>query len=385
MKNILGIVIIILIMVQLKANAKEKFNDSEQFYLYVGAYTQGEDEGITIYKFDATDGDLQYISTTTGVSNPSYMVIHPKKKLLIAVNETGQFNGEESGSVSSFAISMDGSLKQLSQVASGGGSPCYVSIDKSGDWAFVSNYGGGNVSMFPIEKDGTLKPYSELMQHIGTGVLKGRQSKPFAHSVILDPKDDFALVADLGLDKVISYKLDKKNGKLESTEESNLKLADGSGPRHLTFHPNKKLAFIISELTSTISSCTYNANLGKLTLIETVNALPAGFNGESYCADIHVSPNGKFLYGSNRGHDSIVIYQIDQKTGNLTYVDHHSVNGSWPRNFMIDPSGKFLLVANQKSNNIVVFKIDSETGKLRANGVEVEISKPVCLKMLAIQ
>ncbi len=367
------------------SNGEKLKNISQQFYLYVGAYTEGEDEGIYIYKFDATDGDLDFISTEKGVENPSYLAIHPKNKLLIAVNEVGEYNGEKSGAVSSFAINLDGSLRQLNQVASGGGAPCYVSIDKSASWAFVSNYSGGNVAVFPIEKNGKLKPYSDLKQHEGSGPLKDRQSKPHAHAMVLDPKGDFSLAADLGLDRIILYHVDKKNGKLEHFSSSDFTLADGAGPRHLTFHPNKKLVFIISELNSTITSCTYDAKSGKLTHVKTVDALPAGFDGESFCADIHVSPSGKFLYGSNRGHDSIVIYQIDQKTGDLTYVDHHSVNGKWPRNFTIDPTGKFLLVANQRSNNIVVFKIDGETGKLSANGVEVKVSKPVCLKMMEIK
>lgn len=357
----------------------------QQFYLYVGAYTTGEDEGISIYKFDASDGDLEFISIEKGVENPSYLAIHPKNSLLIAVNEVGEFKGEKSGAVSSFAINEDGSLSYLSQVPSGGGAPCYVSIDKSGAWAFVSNYSGGNVSIYPVGKDGKLQPYSDLIQHEGKGSTEGRQGKPHAHAMVLDPKGDFALAADLGLDKVISYRVDTKNGKLEHASDSDLKLADGAGPRHLTFHPNKKLAFIISELNSTITSCTYDAQSGKLTEVKTVDALPSGYEGTSYCADIHVSPNGKFLYGSNRGHNSIVIYQINQKTGDLTYFNHHSVNGKWPRNFTIDPTGKFLLVANERSNNIVVFKIDGETGKLRANGVEVSVSKPVCLKLMEIK
>ncbi len=357
----------------------------DQFFLYIGAYTEGEEEGIYVYEFDATNGELKYLSTAKGVVNPSYLAIHPKKNLLIAVNEVGDYEGKKSGSVSSFAINPNGSLRPLNKVASGGADPCYVSIDKSAGWALVANYSGGNISIFPIAKDGTLKPYSDLKQHHGSENVNDRQSKPHAHALVLSPKGDFALAVDLGIDKVKSYKIDKNNGKLNNIEASDLKLAQGAGPRHLAFHPNKKLAFVISELNSTITSCTYDAKSGKLSSVMTVNALPEDFSGESYCADIHVSPDGKFLYGSNRGHNSIVIYKIDQKTGELTYVEHHSVNGDWPRNFTIDPTGRFLLVANQKSNNVVVFKLDAETGKLRANGVEIEISKPVCLKMLQIK
>ncbi|MCK5103311.1 MAG: lactonase family protein [Cyclobacteriaceae bacterium] len=383
MKKFLKLTIVILIMVKMNAMAEENANASDQFYLYIGAYTQGEEEGIYVYKFDATDGDLKYLSTATGVVNPSYLAIHPKNNLLIAVNETGDYEGEKSGSVSSFEINPEnGSLRKLNQVPSGGGAPCYVSINKSATLAFVANYSGGNVSVFPIADHGKLMPYSILKQHSGSGP-KESQKGPRAHAIVLDPKEDYILAVDLGIDKVISYAIGKKNDALKA--QSELELTKGAGPRHLTFHPNKKLAFVISELNSTITSCTYDTKSGKLTSVMTVNTLPDGFSGESYCADIHVSPNGKFLYGSNRGHDSIVIFKIDQKTGELTYVDHHSVNGKWPRNFMIDPTGQFLLAANQNSNNIVVFKIDSETGKLRANGVEIEVSKPVCLKMMEIK
>ena len=367
----------------MNAIAEEKASIPDQFYLYVGAYAEGENEGIYIYKFDATDGDLKYISTAKGVVNPSYLAIHPKNNLLIAVNETGEYEGKKSGSVSSFEIDPEnGSLRQLSQVLSGGGAPCYVSINKSATLAFVANYSGGNVSVFPITDNGNLMPYTILKQHSGSGPKKS-QSGPRAHAFVLDPKENYILAVDLGIDKVISYAFDKKSGVLNA--QSELDFAKGAGPRHLTFHPNKKLAFVISELNSTITSCTYDAKLGKLSSVMTVNTVPDDFEGDSYCADIHVSPNGKFLYGSNRGHDSIVIFKIDQKTGKLSHVEHHSVNGKWPRNFMIDPTGKFLLAANQHSNNIVVFKIDAETGKLRANGVEVEVSKPVCLKMMAIK
>lgn len=382
-KKFLKLIIVLLIMAKMNVMAEEKANAPDQFYLYVGAYSQGEDEGIYIYKFDATEGDLKYISTAKGVANPSYLAIHPKKNLLIAVSEMGDYEGEKSGSVSSFEINPEnGSLRQLSQVSSGGGAPCFVSINKSGSLAFVANYSGGNVAVFPITNHGNLMLYSNLKQHLGSGPKESQQG-PRAHAMVLDPKEDYVLAVDLGIDKVISYAIDKKNGVLNA--QSELMLTKGAGPRHLTFHPNKKLAFIISELNSTITSCTYDAKSGKLTSVMTVNALPDSFDGESYCADIHVSPDGRFLYGSNRGHDSIVIFKIDQKTGELTYVDHHSVNGKWPRNFMIDPTGKFLLAANQHSNTIVVFKIDDETGKLRANGVEVEVSKPVCLKMMPIK
>jgi len=384
MKQIIKLVIAFIIMIQSNALKAQINHEQDQYFLYVGAYTQAEDEGIYLYKFNANDGSLHFLNTTEDVKNPSYLAIDPKRNLLIAVNETEEFEGKKSGAVTSFSInSSNGSLQKLSQVASGGSSPCYVSINKNGSHAFVANYSGGNVAVFPILSNGIMQPYSDLKQHQGSGPVDGRQNGPHAHSIVLSPDAHFALAADLGIDQVISYGINEKEGLLELKNEFDL--TQGSGPRHLVFHQNKKLAFIISELNSTISSCTYDAKTGKLTQVMTVSTLPEGFEGTNSCADIHVSPDGRFLYGSNRGHDSIVIFAIDQKTGKLEYVDHRSVNGKTPRNFMIDPTGKFLLAANQDSNNIVVFKIDKETGKLKTNGVEVKVSKPVCLKMMSIK
>ncbi len=382
-KILLPLISICLIMYTDLQAEKSLNNPSEQFYLYVGAYSQGAEEGIYVYKFDASEGDLTYISIAKGIVNPSYLAIDPKKNILISVNETGEYQGEKSGSVSSFSVDPNnGSLHKLNEVASGGGAPCYVSIDHTGSHAYVANYSGGNFVMLPIQPHGKLMDFTDLKQQNGSSAMKGRQDKPHAHGIVLDPKQNFALATDLGTDQVVSYAIDRKNGKL--IESSVFNLDPGSGPRHLTFHPNKKLAFVISELNSTISSFGYDAKTGRLTLLSTVPTLPEDFSGKNTCADIHVSPDGQFLYGSNRGHDSIVIYQIDRKTGGLTYVDHTSVKGKTPRNFVIDPTGKFLLVANQNTNNIVVFKVDQETGKLKTNGVEVQVNKPVCLKMIPV-
>ncbi len=384
MKPILRLTITFLLMTYFNISKAQSTQVQDQFYLYVGAYTQEEDEGIYLYKFNSNEGSLNYLNTTEGVINPSYLAINTKRNLLIAVNETEDFEGKKSGAVTSFSIKpSDGSLEKISQVASGGSSPCYVSINKNASSAFVANYTGGNVSVFPILSNGVLQSYSDLKQHIGSGPVKGNQNSPHAHAIVLSPDEHFAIVEDLGIDKVMSYAINEKEGKLDLKNE--FELAPGSGPRHLVFHPNKKLVFVISELNSTISSYTYDAKSGKLTQVMSVSTLPEGFEGANSCADIHVSPDGRFLYGSNRGHDSIVIFAIDKKTGNLDFVDHRSVNGKTPRNFIIDPTGKFLLVANQNSNNIVVFKIDRETGKLKTNGEEVKVSKPVCLKMMMIK
>jgi len=352
--------------------------ESDKYYLYVGAYTETEEEGIAIYLFDALSGDLTYLSTAKGIKNPSYLAIHPKRKLLLAVNEVSD-GQNKSGVVSSFSINpLDGSLRFINQESSLGAGPCYISIDHGGDYALVANYGGGTVALLPIEPTGKLLP-GNMDQHSGSGPNTSRQSAPHAHSIIFDKKYGYALSADLGIDKVITYSIAGNPSKL--VQQSEFALAPGAGPRHLDFHPNQKFAYIINELNSTITACSYDAKTGKLTEIESVSTLPTDFSGQNSCADIHISKDGRYLYGSNRGHDSIVVFKVDEVSGKLTFVSHHSVKGKTPRNFMIDSTGKFLLVANQDSNNIVVFKIDAETGKLISNGVEVQTPKPVCLKM----
>jgi 6-phosphogluconolactonase len=380
MKNLF---IVFLFFAFWSCSPKDKPNKNMQFYLYVGAYTQGEEEGIAVYRFDASDGKLEYLSTAKGVVNPSYLAVSADKNLLFSVNEVMEFNGTQSGAVSSFAIDpANGGLEFLNQVGSGGGAPCYISIDKSTKYALVANYGGGNISVFPILKDGKLDSLAQLEQHEGLGPNADRQEHAHAHSIILDNNQKFALAADLGIDKVISYKIDDDQTGL--TKVSEFRTEGGAGPRHITFHQNGKFVFFINELNFTITSCNYDAMTGELSGIATISTLPDDFDGSNSCADIHISKDGRFLYGSNRGHDSIAIFEIDQQSGSLRLVGHQSVKGKTPRNFMIDPTGNYLLVANQNSNNIVVFKIDADTGLLHETGVEVAVQRPVCLKMLEI-
>jgi 6-phosphogluconolactonase len=373
--------ILVLIVLSLNLLSMSKTDAGELYYLYVGTYTTNEEEGIAIYKFDASDGSLEYQSTASGITNPSYLAIHPGKKLLLAVNEIGDYEGARTGAISSFKIRSDGSLKLISQVATGGGAPCYVSVDSKANYALVANYSGGNVGILPINVDGVLEELSDLEQHVGSGPNQNRQGEPHAHAFVLDPSEQFGLAVDLGMDRVISYRINKN----EMDKRNEFKADAGAGPRHLTFHPNEKFVFIINELNSTISSCSYDDDTGALMHIMTVNTLPEDYSGENSCADIHVSGDGKFLYGSNRGHDSIVVYAIDEESGDIQYRSHHSVEGQTPRNFMIDPTDRYLLVANQNSNNIVVFQRDSESGELNSTGVHTSTSKPVCLKMLKIK
>jgi 6-phosphogluconolactonase len=349
--------------------------------LYVGTYTTGKSEGIYTYVMDGTSGQLSRTGSIKSV-NPSFLAIDHSRRYLYAVNEIGDFLGKSSGFVSAYAIdSLDGNLRLLNEQATQGADPCYLSIDEEKRTLLVANYTGGNVSVFPLRSDGTLAPVSEVKQHEGSGP-KEQQKGPHAHCIIFDRFQRYALAADLGIDKVMIYRFDRASGKLTPGKQPFADLQPGAGPRHLTFHPSGKYLYVINELDSTMAAFNYDEQNGTLTHIDTVSTLPSDFSGVSYCADVHVSPSGKFLYGSNRGHNSIVVFEIDSGTGKLKLVEHVSTEGNWPRNFTLDPPGKFLLVANQRSDNVVVFSVDAQTGRLKPTGHVEEIPSPVCLKFL---
>jgi 6-phosphogluconolactonase len=347
--------------------------------LYVGTYTTtGKSEGIYVYLMDAYSGQLSRFGAFKSV-NPSFLAIDRSRRFLYAVNEIGDFLGKPSGFVSAYAIDESGKLRLLNEQATQGADPCYLSIDEKRRTLLVANYTGGNVSVLPIRSDGTLGMLTELKQHEGSGP-KEQQKGPHAHCIIFDRSQRHALAADLGIDKVMIYRFDRATGKLTPGKQPFADLQPGAGPRHLTFHPGGEYLYVINELDSTMAAFKYDERDGTLAHIDTISTLPSDFSGVSYCADVHVSSSGKFLYGSNRGHNSIVVFEIDERTGKLKLVEHVSTEGDWPRNFVIDPSGKLLLVANQRSNNVVVFSIDSDTGRLKPTGHVEEIPSPVCLK-----
>lgn len=358
----------------------------KEMLVYIGTYTSGksESEGIYVYKLNLASGELKPYLTVKNVVEPSYLAISKNRKYLYAVNETEEYAGRKSGAVSAFAINQTtGDLTFLNQQPSLGGAPCYVSASDDGKFVLVANYLGGNVAVFRVEKDGKLGAASDLAQHSGSGQNKERQKAAHAHSIIFDENNRFAFSGDLGIDKILIYRFDGRNGKLiKNPAQAFYQNKAGAGPRHLAFHKNEKFAYLINELDSTISSLAFDAKQGTLKTIQTISTLPADFSGANMCADIHVSPNGKFLYGSNRGHDSIASYRIDENTGKLAFVEHVSTGGKTPRNFAIDPTGKFLLAANQNSDSIFVFRIDETSGKLGATSNAAQVPTPVCLKLI---
>jgi 6-phosphogluconolactonase len=348
--------------------------------VYFGTYTGGDNSSKGIYHsvLDLETGKLSNPVLAAETRNPSFLEIHPDGKFLYAVSESGG-----AGSVSAYSIDRDtGDLKFLNQQPSGGAGPCYISIDHTGKNALVTNYGSGSASVIPIESNGRLAEPTGFVQHTGSSVNASRQKEPHAHSINVSPDNRFAFVADLGIDKIMIYRLDTEKGTIVKNSPPFTKVKPGAGPRHFAFHPNGKFAYVINEIDCTVTAFTYEPASGTLTDIQTITTLPKGFNGSNTCAEVRVYPGGKFLYGSNRGHDSIVVYRIDSAKGTLTFVEHETADIKTPRNFNIDPTGKFCLVANQGSNSVVVFRINQETGALNPTEHKISVGRPVCIRFL---
>ena len=352
------------------------------YLLYVGTYAKPDSAGILLYRVSATSGALTRVGGFRAGENPSYLTLDARHRALYAVNEQESYQGTPGGAVSAFAVDgRTGALTLRNQQPSRGGAPCYISLDATNKVALVANYVGGNVSVLPIQADGSLAPPTTTDQHRGQGPHKNQRTA-HAHCFLPSPDNRFAFAVDLGTDTVYRYRLAPAQGTAERLPAPAFVARPGAGPRHLTFAPDGRRAYLISELNSTLTALTYDAAQGTLRETETVSTLPAGYTGESYCADVHVAPSGRFVYGSNRGHNSIVVFAVDPTTGRLTLVQHEPVQGDWPRNFALDPTGHLLLVANQRSNNIVAFRVDPQTGRLTATGQTARLPAPVCLKLL---
>ena len=353
-----------------------------QLPVYIGTYTRGESKGIYLCRLDLATGRLVVQGVAAEVENPSFLAIHPNRQFLYAAGEIGRFAGKSSGAVSAFAVAAaTGQLTLLNQQPSGGGGPCHVVVDATGQCVLVANYGAGSVAALPLRADGRLEAPATVIQHQGSSVHPQRQKGPHAHSINLDAANRFAFAPDLGLDRILIYRLDPAAAKLTPHEPPFAALTPGAGPRHFAFHPNRKFAYVINELQSTVTAFAYDAEAGALTMLQTTSTLPADFRDSNTTAEVQVHPSGKFLYGSNRGHHSIAVFTIDPATGSLTAVQHESTQGQTPRNFGIDPSGTYLLAANQDSHNVVVFRIDPATGKLTPTGHQAAVPWPVCVKM----
>jgi len=347
---------------------------------YIGSYTSTPQEGISACRFDPDNGAVQLVDVCKGVTYPSFLIFDRPRKYVYAVNETGDFGGKNSGSVSAFRRkAKTGNLTFLNAQPSLGAHPCHLTIDRTGKFILVANYTGGNVAVLPILLDGQLGEPVDMVQHTGKGVNASRQEGPHAHSVNLSPDNRFAFVCDLGIDKIMIYRFDQITGKLSPADIPFYQTAPGAGPRHFTFSGDVKQAFVVNELNSTITSLSYDPGMAILTGMQTLSTLPADFTGENTGADVHIHPNGRFVYASNRGHDSIAVFSIEKGSGKLRLLQNQSTLGKTPRNFAIHSSGRFLLAANQNSNSVNVFSIHPETGRLGETGKSILINKPVCI------
>jgi 6-phosphogluconolactonase len=347
---------------------------------YVGTYTEGTgSEGLYHCLFHPATGALRIEGVTKGVRNPSFLAFHPSGGTLYAVEEVDDLGTDRSGGVVAYAIdAASGRLRERNRAESGGAHPAHVSVHRGGRQVLVANYTGATVSVLTLDRAGALVGAPRVARHEWVGPVRPGQDAPHPHSVY--PVGRRVYVADLGLDRIIAYRLHgTRGGSLVPLPEASLSLRPGDGPRHLAFHPRPRFAYVINELSSTITSLRVEPTTGALHVTGTVSTLPEGYTGKSYCADIHVHPNGRYVYGSNRGHDSIVVAEVSAETGTLTVVQHHPTGGSWPRNFALDPGGRFLLVENQRGGNVVTLAIDPATGRLSATGQVLRLPAPVCL------
>ncbi|WLT32958.1 lactonase family protein [Geothrix sp. PMB-07] len=357
---------------------------AKSFLLFAGTYTQKESKGIYAWRFNAATGEVEALGLAAETVNPSFLVLHPNGKTLYAVNEVDSFQGQRSGAVSAFSVDRaTGRLALLNQVASGGADPCHLALDRSGRHLFVANYTGGSVAVLPLEMDGRLKEASDLVQHVGTVVDPKRQGAPHAHAVTLSPDERFAFVTDLGLDRIFSYRFDATKGTLSPNEVPFARVAPGAGPRHFTFHPAGRLAYAINELQSSVTAFAFDPKLGALLELQTTSTLPAEAKGENDCAEILIHPNGKFLYGSNRGHDSLAVFGIGPG-GLISPLEYVPTGGRTPRHFAMDPTGAYLFAENQASNNVVLFRVDAKTGRVTPTGKTFSVGAPVCLTFMSL-
>lgn len=358
-----------------------------KYLVYVGTYTQegSTSKGIYAYRFDPTTTQLTAIGLAAETTNPSFLAVHPNHRFLYAVNEISNYKGEKSGAVSAFAIDpATGKLTLLNQVASKGADPCYIMVDKSGKYVLVANYTGGSIAVFPVLPDGRLGVTSAFIQHVGHGTNPERQEGPHAHSIDLSQDNRFAIVDDLGLDETLVYKFDSTKGSLILNDPPFAKADPGAGPRHFALHPNGKFAYVVNEMGSTVSAFSYDGSAGALRPLQTISTFPKDFSGHNDDAEIEIDASGKFLYASNRGHDSIAAFAIDPEKGSLTLIEYAPTKGQTPRSFEISPGGAFLFAANEKSDNIVVFRVDSKTGRLTPTGKVLDVAEPVCVKFVPI-
>ncbi len=364
---------------------RPKTSSARRYRMYVGTYTGPKSQGIHGFTLDVSSGSVESLGRVATAKNPTFLAVHPNGNFLYAANEVGEWNGAPGGYVSAYRIdTASGHLTLLNEQSSVGAGPCHLSVDRTGKCVLVANYSGGSVSVLPLNMDGSLRPHSAFVQHTGSSVNPARQKAPHAHSINVSPDNRFAFAADLGLDRILVYRLAASEGRITPNDPAYAALTPGSGPRHFAFHPNGGSAFVINEMACTLTAFRYDAARGVLTETQTISTLPPGETKrpEFSTAEVVVHPAGGFVYGSNRGHHSIVVFAVEPGSGRLRWVQNESTQGKTPRNFAIDPSGRWLFAENQDSDSIVQYQIDPSTGRLSPTGKRWDVGSPVCLRFV---
>ncbi|HMJ90805.1 MAG TPA: lactonase family protein [Candidatus Acidoferrum sp.] len=350
-----------------------------EYWTFFGTYTGAKSKGIYAAKFNSITGKFGTPHLAAEITNPSFLAVHPNAKWLYAIGEVGDYGGKKTGSIAAYAINAtSGKLVALNSQTSGGAGPCHVFVDQTGKCVLAANYGGGSLTSVPLKEDGSLGEPGSFIQHTGSSVNKSRQEGPHGHCIVADPSNRFALACDLGLDQVLIYKLDPEKDTLTPNDPAFGSTPPGAGPRHLAFHPNGKFVYVINEINCTMTTFSWDGARGALSAIETVTTLPGERQRGHTTAEVQVHPSGKFVYGSNRGHDTIVVFKVDQTTGKLTRIQNESTQGKTPRHFTLDPTGRFLIAENQDSHDAFVFSVDQNSGRITATGEKIEIGAPVC-------
>jgi len=373
--KLLAISFILLPLAALAAPSSSK----SPLLVYIGTYTGPKSQGIYVSRFDPLNGSLSSPQLAAELKNTSFLAVAPTGKYLYAVEEVGESADKSTGYVVALRIRDEsGKLEVLNKKTSGGSGPCHLAFDAARKCVLTANYGSGSISVLPVNSDGSLGEPSATIQHQGSSVNPERQTGPHAHFISTDPASRFVLACDLGLDKVLVYRLEPSTLLLTLNDPPSISMRPGSGPRHLVFHPNGRFVYVINEMRSTLTVCSYDPLKGALTALQSVSTLPPSFKGHNTCAEVQVHPSGKFLYASNRGHDSLAIFSIEPDSALLTSLGHQFVEGKTPRHFTLDPTGAWLLAGNQDSNNIMVFRVDTGTGKLTPTGNPIELGSPAC-------
>ncbi|MEW6750077.1 MAG: lactonase family protein [Candidatus Latescibacterota bacterium] len=355
---------------------------SNQILAYIGTFANDPQKGIYLLGVDPRTGELEPRGHVPGLASPFFLALDPLGRCLYAAEAAGDDDGQRDGEIAAYAVDpAGGGLTLLNRQPSCGRLPCYVSIHPSGRWLLAGNYMSGSVALLPIAADGRLGAATDVAQHAGSGPNAERQEGPHVHCAVQDPSGRFAYAADLGIDRLMIYRIDAERGKLSPADPPWVQTRPGAGPRHFACHPDGRHAYLINELDSTLVAYACDGASGRLTEVQTVSALPAGYSGESFCADVQVHPSGRFLYGTNRGHDSVVVFAVDASSGQLSLIGHESTQGQYPWNLGLLPDGSLLLVANHGGDSVVSFRVDRLSGRLRPTGHRALVPKAVCVRL----